>query len=717
MQLFFRLIALTILLLSLHLPWENKALASNNGEKCETLINTEKRLPSSIPATFIGEDGRLYISKEAYVYAGQPVYTKKFKAPTLASFHNSAGEANASITVDNFLHNGKYHRALIPLDPAAIDGVYTQTMPFPIIPGVMSGHVQARFVMKPGFEIQLLDKDTGLVKELVKDMIISYEAALPPDTSYNFALGAVNANPLVGRLVSGPQKYSEGPDREFRQYLLPLSALEKTQLLAYFVNDAINIKMDLYYNTVTRNCTTTIFDGIDSLPRFQKAIHDGHLSPFLTTIGGDPVIGPALNALLDRFGKEVRHVQDMKDEYAGKFVDLGNPDRALNERLPFAPGGKNPMALVIATHGTEHLSAEEKIMINTMVEDIVDHLPETINMLLASAFSLAEDLEKSPQILQAITTVISEKLNDRLNQLGGSLPTRGVGIQVLFTPYPTDSRTTDLRSKGVRAQLPFDLERIDVLPNNRSQVIEQVQAGIEQVDAIAPEDLPAYLKTFSVMIRLKENESKVTTQILLGMQPTEKTIDIQNDQVVLDTFRIPEPKENHPTRWQRWKNALNPWAPKRELHAHVNLLMSHAQELQAGSNPKALIRFGSQPEVLNSGLLNMPRVADNRYLCWSGAHPHTPQLLGRLAESPLGKQGWLNGFLNRVLSGRQVMLSITDLEMNLEALNIQTTRIRIGVIGLRCIDLDSVNAQFGEQANEKLQEIISNLNTSDLKLP
>lgn len=717
MTTFIRLLMLAILAQAFYLPWENKGLAEQGEENCETLVETDRQPNSTTPATFIGEDGKLYISNDAYVYAGQPVYTKKFTAPTLVEKSKTVAEKEAYITVDNFLHGGKYYRARISLDPAAIEDVYTQTMPFPIVPGVMAGHVQARFVFKPGYEIELLDPDTGKVKERVKDTIISYEAALPPDASYNFALGAVDANPLVGRLVSGQQKFDEGPEREFRQYLLPLSDVEKAQLLSYYVNDAINIKMDLYYNTIIRNCTTTIFDGIDSLPRFQKAIAEGNLIPFLTTIGGDPVIGPAVNALLDRFQNEVKHVQDMKDEYAGKFTDFGTPKRIIDERLPFAPGGENPMALVVGTHGTENLSPEEKAMIDAMVEDIIHDLPETINMLLASAFSLAEDLEKSPQILQAITKVISDKLNARLENLNGQLPAQGVGIQVLFTPYPTDARTTDLRSEGVRAQLPFDLERIDIVPSNRSEVMENVQAGINQVDAQATEDLPAYLKTFSVLIHLKENDSKVTTQVLMGLQPMEKPMDIKNDQVELDTFRIPGPQENRAPRWKRWANALNPWAEDEELHANVNLLMSHDQQLQAESNPNALIRFGAAPEILSNGLLNMPRVADNRYLCWSGAHPHTPQLLGKLSESPLGKQGWLNSILNKMLSGRDVVLSITDLEMNLQAMEIKTTRIRIGVIGLRCIDLDSVNEQFGEQANEKLQELLSKLDPADIKLP
>lgn len=696
------------------LIWKFLSITQVNAKDCSEYLDNAK-VSIVDAATFVGTDGQLYVSEKAFVHGGKLLNTKKFQAPTLVTEIGVVGEADATITIDKFLHAGKYWKAQFSLSQNAIETVFVQTMPFPIVPGVMAGHVQARFKMKPGYEIQLIDPETNQVVQSIQDMIVSYEAALPVGESYNFALGAVDSSPLVGRIVSGQQKFDEGPERAFNQYKIPLSGIESATLLGFYLKNAIEVKMDYYYNTIIRNCTTTIFDGIDALSRFKSQIEAGTLSPFLTTIGGDPVIGPAINGLLDRFGNDLEQVQDMKDEYKGTLQSFGVPEKVTSDKLPFAPGGDDPMTLLVMTYGTENLTEEEKVVVKYVVDDIVNDLPETINMLLASAFSMVEDLQTSPKIIQAMLDVISKKLNQRIVELGDKIPNEGIRIQVQLTPYPSNDRGTDLRSKGLRAQLPFDIEQIDVLPNNKEQVLEALQKGIHSIDSHVDSDIPGFLKNFSVSILLKPENSKVKTQFLIGLQPLLKPMSVTNDQVLIDTVEIPKPDEYSKTYGQRigeFFNALNPWAEnKKEALPFVNLLLTHEQDLdQKGQvNPIARINFGSYGLVDEQGQLVIPQVADGKWVCWAGQSPHTPKLTGVLAEAPLGSSNFVTRFLNRILKGKEVTLAITDLEMNLQELNIKTTQVRVGAVGLRCLSLESVNKKFGEQANAKLQDLIKNV--------
>lgn len=687
-----------------------KILANENSGICfKYLAAAENK------ATYLNPQGDVIISQKAHVYGGRPVNTKKFKAPSLIEKLNAPGVAGSTITIDGFLHNNVYHKAIINLDPKAIKEVYVQTMPFPIVPGVMAGHVQARFVMQPGYEIQLLDPKTNQVVGTVNDMIVSYEAALPIDGSYNFALGTVDSSPLVGRLVSGQQKFSEGPDRIFKQYKLPLNGIEAAELLGFYINDSIEIQMNLFYNTIVRNCTTKIFDGLDTLKRFLNQIQNGKLSPFLTTIGGDPVIGPAINGLLDRFGQELVQVQNMTEEYNNIFEDFGVPQRIISQRFPFAPGGKDPMTILMMNRGTENLTAEEKAVVKAMIDDIVHDLPETMSVLMASAFSLVEDFEQSPKIIKAITDIISAKLRARLETLNTDLPNKAISLHIVLTPYPSNGVGTDLRTHGLRAQVPFHIKQIDLLPTNNDEILNEIEEGLADVDQHSTPEIYAFLKNFSVHVNLNKTQPNVQSQFLIGLQPISKPVEITNQQVQIQNAEIPNSKDYTPGFWSRFKNAFIQEQPQQPL---VNMLLSHHQDLKdQTSNPIAQINFGAHFDINEVGVIEIPKVTENKFMCWSGTQPHTPLLSGVLASSPLDSSRWYNRLLNSLLSGRKVSLAITDLELNLQDLKIQSTQIRVGVLWLKCLNMDSVNQQFGNEANAKLQQLMDRIGPPTTVLP
>lgn len=679
----------------------------------EAMSTASMSLPSSSEATFIAPDGQITISHRAAVYGGQPVDTKKFRTPVILSENKAQ-----FMIVDQFMHNGKFYKAHIPTDAEAIDKVLVQALPFPILPGVIAGHIQARFLFREGSGVRLEDENGQLLDEQISDFVISYEAALPPGASYNFLLGAVDANPLVGRLLSGSQKFSEGPDRIVKQYQLPLENEEKTALMEYFIKDAASIAMKHFYNTVTRNCTTKIFDGIDSLARFKDRLLSGELLPFLTEIGGDPVIGPALRGLLARFGNDLREVQSQKDEYEGKWMDFGTPQLDPPLRFPFAPGSRHPMSLVILTTDTSHLTGEQKIKLQVLKQEILASLPETFNMMLSSALSVGQDLQSAPQILNAINQMISTRFQSRLLRLNITLPEKPVGINILFTPFPSEV-ATDLRPNGLRASLPFAVVERELSLSNQAQILDQIKSELDQVDDHASEDTPAFLKKFSVRLTLQKENSKVETQILLGLQPQRIERNILNSQVHIQEVVIPDRQTISPLRraWDR----IRGYGPRQDPKHFVSMLLSHAQKLNEEPNENIQISFGADPEILASegreGAATILPAAANRFVCWSGYDPYAPHLAGRLTSTPLSHQGRFSAFVNFILRARPITFSIMDLDMNLATMNINAVRLRVGIFGLRCLDVQNVNDQFRSEAAAHLQTLISRFGNPQISLP
>lgn len=711
----FHIAAWIIVLISplfLHSPGWAKP---DSTENCQTLLSASDSSGQQESATYLDENGHLIIADRAFVHGGKKINTDKFRAPRIwAHWKKPFGDSSSFVVIENFLHNGQFYRARIPLNPNAIEAVYIQTMPFPIVPGVMAGHIQARFVFKDTNKIELFTKKHVPVNIEVKDMIVSYEAALPFNESYNFALGAIDANPLVGRMVSGEQKLSEGPDRQFNQYRISLTGAESAELLYYYLKHASEIQMDQFYNTITRNCTTTIFDGLDSLKRFQSSLQAGSLSPFLTTIGGDPVVGPAVNALLARFGDQVEQVQDMKDEYKGVYQSFGTPKRVSNERFAFAPGGKDPMSLLIVTRGLDRLNAEERQVVKTLVAEIKKDLPQTIQMLLSTAYLSADDLSQSSQMISAITDALTKKLNARLSQVATRLPETPVTLQVIFTPFFDSPNATFLTDRGLRAELPIPIQEFDLNSTSNTSFDEKIEQGLMSVDDHAAEGLPAYLKNFSFSANISKAQSQATTQVLLGLQPLSRDVKIENSQVTLSEVQVPSRDEYQSSVWSRLWSQVSGRAMRKP---HVSALFTHTQKLGDAGNPLAKITFGAEAIVNEQHTLQMPEVSNSRYICWSGAKVHSPQLLGKLAKSPLGQQGWLKQRLNSLLSGRRVALSIQEIDLNMQKLEISATRIRIGVLGLRCLEIDSVNKQFAGEATAQIQSLIEKIGPADMKLP
>ena len=62
-------------------------------------------------------------------------------------------------------------------------------------------------------------------------------------------------------------------------------------------------------------------------------------------------------------------------------------------------------------------------------------------------------------------------------------------------------------------------------------------------------------------------------------------------------------------------------------------------------------------------------------------------------------------------------LSVTDLDLNLSNFEIEASRVRIGFLGLRCLEMESVNKQLANEANSKMQQFIEKYGSGDIELP
>lgn len=674
----------------------------------------------SKPAATKNAAGEFVISPDAEFYANQVVDSKKFRPPEIVS------QNAKTITIKNFLHENKFYEVEVDLD--SIDQVYIQALPFDVLPGVRAGHIQARFTFKTDKLPRLLKVlnannewvDTNPTEVTpIKDLVVSYEAALPKGASYNFLIGAVDANPLVGRIVSGEQKHSEGPERQVIQYRIPLNAVERSTLLSRYFNHAASIQMNLYYNTVTQNCTTTIFDALDSLPRFQRMIQQNQLRPFLTNIGGDPVIGPARIALLARFGSTLVQVQELNQERAGIFsespVDLAQQTR---HRFAFAPGGENPMSLLVVMDDVSHLTPDQQAKLRAIRDEIRTSLPETFNILIAAGSSVGQNLGSGSEILKTMMKIISKRFRDRLANHSFQLPEQPVQIKLLFAPYPSTQNTTPLTQRGLRAELPFPVQDIELTLQNREAFFHSIQTGLDEVEARADKSIPAFMKASSVNFVLSQSRSVVESQFVFGLQPLEQSQNIQNDQLHIQRLNIPQAPEQ-----SRWRNFLSRFQrSERQVQSQlVTMLMQHEQAIFSDQIEDTLrAQFGHNPLYISQqrgqSSFILRAETQNNYLCFAGLYPHGPRLSGQLSSAPLGSDSWWRRLLNRVLGQRPVSLTITHLDLNLNRLEIESIRIRVGTLGFRCLEMRSVNEQFRGEANTMLQDLIQRLGQTPIPL-
>ncbi len=311
------------------------------------------------------------ISKASNNFSGQCVDSNRFRPAVIISKSDSA------LTFENYLHENKYWRAELSRN-AKVESVFVQIIRFNIVSGVTAAHVQIRFKLKEGNEIKLSSESETVN---VDDIIISFEAARPKNVGYNFALGIVDNYLLVGRIASGAQRLSEyDEENKTEQYKLKLEGDDSIELLQSAIQLSHDSRMERFYNTLKPNCTTEIFDLIDSLPSQQL----NGSAPFLTMISNDPVAGPTIDGLNERRLLEKR-VANLREELESGASDA--PEEVIENSGQFSLLAKvegYPYSIVLAVPETVNLDKSQKESLREAKKLAYNMAPNLIQRLSSS---------------------------------------------------------------------------------------------------------------------------------------------------------------------------------------------------------------------------------------------------------------------------------------------------------------------------------------------
>jgi hypothetical protein len=683
-------------------------------------------------------DGLYQIGAQVPFYANKFIDDSKFRPveglrltdndPSLSVAEKAAGIQIA--VFDNFLHQGEFYTAKIKIGPQTIKSFIVQLQPFTLGGIAESGHVQARFVMEADFPVELFDSN-GVLAHTSPDLIVSYEAALPKGEIYNAPRFVLNRVPLVARVVSGEQKWQEGPERVFRQFLLNYQGEELAFLLRAYLSDSDSLAMSTFYRTHDNNCAIRIFDIMDQLiannpERFQGLVP----KPFQLVLGPDSISGPTINALVDRThsvaGLDAVEIQDMRDEYTG-VIGLGQ--RSGNQILE-ARNIQGELKLLLIVPDNSSLNEEQSQAIAEVVSDIEKALPDlTADLIAAVMTAISAETEGEPNAsplsanlgvatgaLTHLIQVIDGRLKARLDHINHLLPvSEPLSFHLVLADHP-DSGMTDLNDQGVRVGLPMAYVRQSLVPQDPQSVLDPLLQGIQATQGGASDDAAAFIKGAVIGIAVKQGSERadvsLSLQSIVGLNPQISPVEISNGQVELDQFSS-TPRLTLRERLEQWWRGEGGSNNQYSQNPTVALL-SIQDVLGEPYDLNVNIRFGKNDELSaflserNLVRIQLPEVPSHPLHCWSGRSAQTPQLLGQLGAQPMGNGRWQN-IANRLLSGRQVSLSITDIDASLAQQQIQTIRVRVGVLGLRCIELPSVNEQFTQQAQQQLEDQLRNL--------
>jgi hypothetical protein len=608
------------------------------------------------------------------IYVGQCVNTKKFRSGIILS------EAADRVVFANYLHENEFYKATINLNPEAIERVILQVAPFPILPGVIAGHIQMRFVFKPGFELELESQTQPGTFLKHNDLLVSYEAAFPEGESYNFALGLVDAYPLVARLLSTRQKTIDSPNREFDQYELSLTPEEQTQLMKYHIHRSQKIGMSLFYNTIHPNCTSEIFDGIDALPRFA-----GKVAPFRTSLSGNPVVGPAIDAMIAR-GIIRKRSQGYLQELSGVRTQLEVP-KPQASALPFMPQITGyPLNLVMISPDEAELTPKQHAAIQDLQNDIRKALPGVLNELVAAGLG-ALDPEKAAKLLGAAMKQTIQRLRVRIARVNDDLPPTTQILQFHIAPYP-GSQATILDDVGVQASIPMGTERVTESQSLRTY--DYLRRGQQLADQFNVEGVPFYLKGFVLRVNAQKDRVFAEMQISLGLKPLEKAVDILNSEVHLTRVSIPNSK----TFGRR------PMA-----------LLTYHQDLTSDVvNDSVHVDFGLEggySGAISPTAIGRMQVFETGRSC-SKNNDYVPALFGRLGSHPLGDGFW-QSHVNSWIRGMPVEFRVIGMTVDADDLRIKDIQLGIRSALTKCVEVPSVNEKFRDQGNEKLEAIKKDL--------
>ena len=210
-------------------------------------------------------------------------------------------EDNKKILFANFRDGREFHQA--HLDKDGIEDVYFRINRFPSgVKGITPAHTLLYFKMKPGAELVLEGARNSpdlSNPNRVSEFVLSVDFAAPHDVKYEMGKSAKPNYMTVMNFSSAADYSLRGADPNFAvEYLkLNLSAKEKRDLIEEAVHRSQERGYNYAYDLLTYNCTTEIFNLLDSTVKYATPVK--RYLPSIFKIK-DAVAGPSEEGLVQR---------------------------------------------------------------------------------------------------------------------------------------------------------------------------------------------------------------------------------------------------------------------------------------------------------------------------------------------------------------------------------------------------------------------------------
>lgn len=168
----------------------------------------------------------------------------------------STDNQKETITMANFMHNGKFHIATIPLNGVqdVISQIDYANSGFP------AGHIETRIRFKPDMPIILrpqLISEQNQPAVAIRDMVLSFEAIKDETGAGALLKGFANYYNIAYRFVSMRDKHHEFVDvvhETVKQWVLKLNDQQKKSLITNAIHMSDQKGISTFYNTWTNNC-------------------------------------------------------------------------------------------------------------------------------------------------------------------------------------------------------------------------------------------------------------------------------------------------------------------------------------------------------------------------------------------------------------------------------------------------------------------------------
>ncbi|MCB0347845.1 MAG: DUF4105 domain-containing protein [Bdellovibrionales bacterium] len=607
----------------------------------------------------------LRFNTDSSKFSKQCSFTEKFRAAHINI------DTETEIEFANYLHNNNYYTLTIPKN-IEVEAAFFQIEKFPVISGIIAAHTQLRFTFKKENKIKARSQTDESSTTKIEDLIISFEASYPKGNSYNFAIGAFDNYALVGRLTSGKQAQDESPGRNVEQYKLKLTKAELSELLFKAIHRSDYLQQKYFYNTLRPNCTTEVFDLLDSLPSTN-----GKYDPFLTVISNDPIAAPSVAALKERNILE-RRWSNLNDELTTGTTEMATTDEDQSEKL-LADIDNRPYSLVLVSPSDIGQSDQEIKAIQKAKQLVYESMP-AIMQSLGSAMITTTD--KQDMLLSVLNQYMAE-LRKGLIELKPYLNGVDTNVSLYFVPWKTDLGVkTNFKTLGVNARLPFEIFEVDAnAKKTLTEALYFVNDGTRLVQDLTYND-PTKAMFFmgsAITIHLNKNPS-ITIQALAGLNPQTLPQEVSNEQVNITSLVIPKVD----------KRAERPV-----------FLLSLRQDLES-PKPDTIVEFGAE-----GGISAQPSRYGEFQIFTSMVNcelqkKSAPLFVGTLAEAATG-----NRAVDILLKGKGVSFSIRSVQLELKTGSVSAMDILVATWPISCLSNGGVNQQFAENVNEVLKEKFS----------